>query len=196
MGKREEQKEWRRQQILFCSLDLFVRRGYGSTTVRDIAQKADMSVGLLFHYFPTKQAVLEAILDMAQGGVAAMTALLYLPIEPIERFQRIAEATFDAFGQSPITTSIFMLVNQTLSSDWAPEAVKHKTNSLSAMEQTIPVIVEGQRTGSIKPGDPAALSLAFWGAIQGIAEGLVCFPSIPVPNAEWLVDILRPIPSL
>ena len=191
MGTRADQKEKRRQQILFCSLDLFVHRGYNGTTVRDIAAAADMSVGLLFHYFPTKQAILEELIGMAEGGVSSSMTIMNLPIPPIECFEQIAGQIFNAFNASPLTASVFMLVNQTLTSDWVPESIKKTVPSLSAVERTIPVIIEGQRLGTIRPGDPSSLALAFWGAIQGIAEALIFFPDIPVPDAKWIVDILR-----
>jgi len=191
MGIRSIQKEQRRQQILFCCLDLFVHKGYNGTTVRDIAQKVGMSVGLLFHYFPTKQAILEELLKFAQSGVSSVLELMNQPISPIECFEQIANEIFKSFRESPISASIFMLVNQTITSDWAPESVKNAVQSLSAIEQTVPIIVKGQQLGCIKQGDPVALSMAFWSSIQGVAEGLACFPNLPVPESSWIVDIVR-----
>lgn len=190
MGIRSIQKETRRQQILFSCLDLFVHKGYPGTTVRDIAEKVGMSVGLLFHYYPTKQAILEELLKMAQSGVSSAQDLLN-PQAPIESFEQIANIIFSSFRENPMTASIFMLVNQTITSDWAPESIKNTVKSMSAIEQTVPVIIEGQRIGCIKQGDPVSLALAFWCSIQGIAEGLVCYPELPVPNADWIVDIVR-----
>jgi len=69
MGNRAEQTEKRRPRILSSSLDLFVYKGYHGTTVRDIAKRSEVSVGLLFHYFPTKQAILEELLKTAEEGL-------------------------------------------------------------------------------------------------------------------------------
>ena len=57
--KRQEQKEARRQEILYVALDLFVKKGYAATKITDIAEKASMSVGLLFHYFESKEKLYE-----------------------------------------------------------------------------------------------------------------------------------------
>ena len=48
MTIREDQKEKRKQEILFASLNLFVQKGYSGTTIKDIAGAVGMSGGLLF----------------------------------------------------------------------------------------------------------------------------------------------------
>ena len=53
--KRVEQKEKRRQEILNAGLDLFIQKGYSATRTAEIAKAVDMSEGLLFHYFETKE---------------------------------------------------------------------------------------------------------------------------------------------
>lgn len=191
MGKRTDQKENRRQQILSCSLELFVHKGYHGTTVRDIANSSEMGVGLLFHYFPTKQAILEELLSMAQSGIASSLELMREPVSPIACFEQITDQILQAFRASPTAASIFMLANQALTSHWITEDIKELVPSLSSVEISAQLIQQGQLEGSIRQGNPLSLSLAFWGAIQGVAEGLVCYPYIPVPETKWIVDILR-----
>lgn len=55
MSTRDEQKEKRRKEILTAGLDLFIRKGYSATKIKDIAEHVGMSVGLLFHYFESKE---------------------------------------------------------------------------------------------------------------------------------------------
>ena len=43
-----------REKLLVTSLDLMKRKGYQSTTVRDICAQADISVGTFYSYFPSK----------------------------------------------------------------------------------------------------------------------------------------------
>jgi AcrR family transcriptional regulator len=53
--KRDLNKEKTRQAILKAALDLFSRRGFQSTTTRDISRKAGIAEGTLFNYFRTKE---------------------------------------------------------------------------------------------------------------------------------------------
>ncbi len=55
MSIRDEQKEQRRQLIMDKAIELFAKKGYADTKIGDIAQAADMSVGLMFHYFESKR---------------------------------------------------------------------------------------------------------------------------------------------
>jgi AcrR family transcriptional regulator len=59
----EERSERSRQQILEAALKLFSHRGYGATSVRDIAEEASLSKGNLYHHFPDKESIFRALLD-------------------------------------------------------------------------------------------------------------------------------------
>src|SRR5215204_3108362 len=52
-----------RQRLYATAIGLITRRGYEATTLREIAGEAGVSVGLLYRYFPSKQAVIVALYD-------------------------------------------------------------------------------------------------------------------------------------
>ncbi len=58
-----ERSERSRQQILASALKLFSHRGYGATSVRDIAEAARLSKGNVYHHFPDKETIFRALLD-------------------------------------------------------------------------------------------------------------------------------------
>ncbi len=58
-----ERSEKSRQQILDAALKLFSHRGYGATSVRDIAEAAGLSKGNVYHHFPDKETIFRALLD-------------------------------------------------------------------------------------------------------------------------------------
>jgi AcrR family transcriptional regulator len=59
----EERSERSREQILNAALKLFSHRGYGATSVRDIAEEAGLSKGNVYHHFPDKETIFRALLD-------------------------------------------------------------------------------------------------------------------------------------
>jgi len=61
-----------RERIVYTALRLFAQKGYGSTSVADILQAADVNAGSLYHFFPGKQDVLLAVLDAYQRGIGPM----------------------------------------------------------------------------------------------------------------------------
>jgi AcrR family transcriptional regulator len=76
-----------RERILIAAMKLFAEKGYLSTSVADILKEAGAHSGSLYHFFPTKQDVLVAVLGMYREGIQPM---LLAPAwegvsDPIER---------------------------------------------------------------------------------------------------------------
>lgn len=187
LDKRAGLKEKRRQELLDFSLYLFVHKGYEGTTVRDIAKKANTSVGLLFHYFPTKEAIVKELIRLAEAGVALIVNQLTSINEPISGFERITKFILESFAE-PTTKDLFLLVNQIKTFESVPDVMHNFPDTIQA---SLPVIINGQKAGEIKKGEPLALALAYWGAIQGIAEVMTWYPEAVVPDYQWIVAILR-----
>jgi AcrR family transcriptional regulator len=59
----DERSERSRAQILDAALDLFSRVGYHGTSMRDIAEKAGVSTGNVYHQFPDKESLFRTLLD-------------------------------------------------------------------------------------------------------------------------------------
>ena len=65
-----------REHLYSTAIRLIAQRGYEATTLREIAREADVSVGLLYRYFPGKQAVLVALYDELSANFAARAATI------------------------------------------------------------------------------------------------------------------------
>ena len=68
------QGEAARERLYATALRLIAERGYEATTLRDIAADAGVSVGLLYRYFPSKQAVVLALYDDLSADVVRLAA--------------------------------------------------------------------------------------------------------------------------
>ncbi|HEX2947058.1 MAG TPA: hypothetical protein VHT96_14015 [Clostridia bacterium] len=69
--------------------------------------------------------------------------------------------------------------------------MKDKVSQVNIIASSIPLIEAGQKNKTIRNGSPHALAIAYWTAIQGIAEEIALQPDSPCPESEWIVDILR-----
>lgn len=65
-----------RDRLYRTSLELFAQEGYEPTTLRDIARAAGVSPGLLYRYFPSKQALLLAFYDDLSARFLSAAAAL------------------------------------------------------------------------------------------------------------------------
>jgi AcrR family transcriptional regulator len=61
-----------RTRLILAAMTLFAEKGYGPTSVAEILKAAGANSGSLYHYFPTKQALLEAVLDLYLAGIDEM----------------------------------------------------------------------------------------------------------------------------
>lgn len=59
--RRERRKEARPGELLAAALDLFVEKGFAATRAEEVAQRAGVSKGTLFLYFPTKEDLFKAV---------------------------------------------------------------------------------------------------------------------------------------
>jgi AcrR family transcriptional regulator len=59
----DERSQKSRAQVLEAALELFSHKGYGATSVREIADLAGLSTGNVYHHFKDKEALFRALLD-------------------------------------------------------------------------------------------------------------------------------------
>jgi AcrR family transcriptional regulator len=62
-GLRDRKKRQRRERIFDAAIDAFNSKGFFATTMQEIAQGADLAVGTLYNYFPSKNDLLLGILE-------------------------------------------------------------------------------------------------------------------------------------
>ena len=67
MAERQAASEDKRRQILDAAVRVFARKGFHASRVGDIAEEAGVAHGLLYHYFDSKDAVLEAVFSENWG---------------------------------------------------------------------------------------------------------------------------------
>ncbi|MDC9621565.1 TetR/AcrR family transcriptional regulator [Xenorhabdus bovienii] len=63
MSKQTEKQRAKRKQIIDAAISCFIEKGFHATSTAEICKAAGMSPGNLFHYYPTKNAIIEAIAE-------------------------------------------------------------------------------------------------------------------------------------
>lgn len=80
----------RRREILGACFELFARRGYGTVTMRQLAQEAGVSTGTLYHYFDGKRGLFEAMFEeMTRRDIQAAAAGIGEEMSIPERFEAL-----------------------------------------------------------------------------------------------------------
>ncbi len=165
-------RDAKRELILTTALNQFSLKGYYSTRIQDIAEAADISQGLMYYYYPSKEAVyidlvddsIEKINETARYvremnktyGEKIMYALriLFKTIETSYRFRQtcrlIAQATYQ----------------EDISEEAQVQLDKKRDISYRIMSE---IFRKGQIEGSVVDGDPMELSILFWTSVNGLA---------------------------
>ena len=190
MGVRREKREKRRQEILEIALDLFISKGYADTKISDIAQRAGMSMGLMFHYFESKAALYEELIRIGVSGPASVMTLD--TGDPLRFFETAAAGILTALRDNPFVAKMFVLMEQVNFRQDVSEAVKELlAENAVTLKKSVSLIEAGQIRGQIRPGNPEALSLLFWQTVSGVALHAALIPNAPIPEPEWIVDCIR-----
>ena len=77
----QEALEARRGRIEEAARELFIKRGFHATSMRDIAQGAETSLGNLYNYYPTKEDILESIIGRYQKVIDARLRSIFEEVE-------------------------------------------------------------------------------------------------------------------
>jgi AcrR family transcriptional regulator len=70
MARQAERREATRGAILAAARRLFGKRGFAATSVDDVAREAGVAKGAVYHHFPTKEAIFEAVLEAVTEALA------------------------------------------------------------------------------------------------------------------------------
>lgn len=91
----------RRKQILKAAIRCFRKRGFHQTTLRDIAAEFGMSVGHIYNYFESKEAIIEAMVEDSTSRFKMMVTQEKLSrsskekVVPRENLNRVVDAFLD-----------------------------------------------------------------------------------------------------
>jgi AcrR family transcriptional regulator len=181
--KRQRQAEQRRAQLIDTALDLFSEHGFEATRVADIAHAAGVAQGLLYHYFPTKEALLAAIIER-HGPLPLLTELLATPPDrPARETLLLLSTRIYAFIQQR-RALVRLLLRELI---WRPEMLGM---GLLAREQGLTMLARYLQSrvvaGELRPHDSLTVGQLF--ASNVIVVGMVGLP--PEPYLAGAVDTL------
>jgi AcrR family transcriptional regulator len=160
----------KRDLILQAAVRVFAQKGYHACRVSDIAAEAGVAHGLLYHYFRSKEDVLEQIFRGTWGDLLAEVARIEERGEPVlDQLRALAAFYLGSWLRAP--DLIRVLVREVARS---PE-VGRRVDEIGAVFVAIRRIVErGQERGELRADADARLATwVFYGALEEILTGWV-----------------------
>lgn len=156
-----ELRSQRREQVAAAAFDLFLRDGFHSTGVRQIAQKAGISPGAVLTYFRDKEEILLHILNREQGKAEQAVTEIVTRLRPALQDGADAwaglEQVLDAFFRAVDTIAHYTLLayqeTKSLRPEWREELIARERRIQKLL---VEVISYGVIQGIFSPEHVAA----------------------------------------
>jgi AcrR family transcriptional regulator len=108
MGRREDKRELTRQQMFNAAAALFSEKGYESTSIEDVTEKADVSKGTFYYHFESKEAlVVELRRSRLAGNLDEALMLLEQNKPPLMILERLLLGRAAYTEQQPDLSKVF-----------------------------------------------------------------------------------------
>jgi len=162
--------EDKRQQILSAAVRVFAAQGYEATRVGDIAKEAGVAYGLVYHYFGSKDAVLEAVFHEQWGRLLAAVALAEETGETAaEQLELVVKIVLRTWRDDP--DLVRLLVREITRSPHIQDELDEIGQAFASLER---IVVRGQEQGTFRGAvDPQLAAWMLYGALEEVLTGWV-----------------------
>ena len=170
--------------IVDAALKVFSRKGYADTRMADIAREADMSYGLVYHYFENKEKLFDAIVEeWWTGFYNELEELRKRPVPTEEKLVGIIRYILSVYGSKPNQISIFVTEVSRGFVYHAHTKGRDKFNRLFTLCREI--ILEGQAKGVLRSDIQAHyLAYVFLGSIDTFLSVMILGKETLTPGRE------------
>ena len=173
----------KRRQILDAAVRVFARQGFHSTRVADIADEAGVAYGLVYHYFKSKDEVLNELFSERWSLLlAAIEETEGNGASPRERLDAVAAFIVDSYRHDPELMKVIIVEVTRAANSFGRT---HLTEIRNAYDLIAKIVAEGQEQGVFRRDlDPTFASMYFYGAIEQLLSGWI-FDLIPSGTEDF-----------
>jgi TetR/AcrR family transcriptional regulator, fatty acid metabolism regulator protein len=173
----------RRRQILDAAVRVFARQGYHSCRVSDIADEAGVAYGLVYHYFRSKDEVMNelfterwslllAAIDEADRGDGSGR----------EKLDKVAGFIVDSYRHDPELMQVIIVEVTRAANSFGRTHLPEINKAYEAIEK---IIADGQKAGTFRQEvDPRLASMFFYGGVEQLLSGWI-FELIPAADGDF-----------
>jgi len=156
--------------ILDAAVRVFAERGYEATRVGDIAKQAGVAYGLVYHYYGSKDAVLDAVFREAWGRLLAAVALAeQTGQDAAEQLELVVKIVLRAWRDDP--DLVRLLVREVTRSHHIQDDLDEIARAFESLER---IVRRGQEEGTFRPElDARIAAWMLYGALEEVLTGWV-----------------------
>jgi TetR/AcrR family transcriptional regulator, fatty acid metabolism regulator protein len=173
----------KRRQILDAAIRVFARHGFHSTRVADIADEAGVAYGLVYHYFQSKDEILDTIfLERWDVMLAVIAEVDSRPVPARAKLEAIAAFIVDSYSHDPELMKVIIVEVTRAANSFGRTHLEKIREAFAGIGE---IVRKGQESGELKRTVPPEFAaLAFYGTIEQVLTGWI-FELLPAGEQEY-----------
>ena len=173
----------KRRLILDAAVRVFAREGFHACRVSDIANEAGVAYGLVYHYFKSKDEVLNEL--FAERWSLLLTAIEEADregVSPRQKLEAVAGFIVGSYRHDPELMKVIIVEVTRAANSFGRT---HLPEIRRAYDSIAKIVAEGQESGEFRRDiDPTFASMSFYGAIEQLLTGWI-FEVIPASDGDF-----------
>jgi AcrR family transcriptional regulator len=162
----------RRRQILDAAVRVFARQGFHTCRVSDIADEAGVAYGLVYHYFQSKDEVLDTLFLERWGVmIEAIREIDAREIPARDKLAAIASFIVDSYRHDPELMKVIIVEVTRAANSFGAAHIGDINRAYRLIEG---IVEQAQGAGEFREGiSPEFAAMAFYGAIEQVLTGWI-----------------------
>ncbi len=162
----------KRRLILDAAVRVFARQGFHACRVSDIADEAGVAYGLVYHYFQSKDEVLDTLfLERWDVMLATIAEIDARPLAAREKLYAIASFIVDSYRRDPELMKVIIVEVTRAANSFGQTHVDKIRDAYTGIGE---IVRAAQADGSFRPTPTAEFAaLAFYGLIEQVLTGWI-----------------------
>jgi len=173
----------KRRMILDAAVVAFAKRGFHACRVSDIADEANVAYGLVYHYFRSKDEVLDTLfLERWNVLLEVITEIDRQQLPARDKLYAIASFIFDSYRHDPDLMKVIIVEVTRAANSFGRTHLKTIREAYALIAG---IVEKAQAEGSFRAAvTPSFAALAFYGAIEQVLTGWI-FDMLPRGEEEF-----------
>jgi len=174
----------KRRMILDAAIRVFARQGFHHCRVSDVADEAGVAYGLVYHYFDSKEEILNTLFlerwQIMLDAIAEIDGRQELPTR--DKLYEVASFIVDSYRHDPDLMKVIIVEVTRAANSFGRT---HLPEIRQAYELVAEIVADAQQAGEFRDDvDPDFAAMVFYGAIEQLLTGWI-FESIPSADDDY-----------
>jgi AcrR family transcriptional regulator len=173
----------KRRQILDAAIRVFARQGFHNCRVSDIAAEAGVAYGLVYHYFDSKDQMLNEVFSERWALLIEASEEADRTLEtPREKLAQVAGFIIDSYRHDPDLMKVVIVEVTRAANSFGRTHLSEIRKAYDAIEK---IVTDAQAQGVFRDDvDAAFASMLFYGAIEQLLTGWI-FGVVPGADEDY-----------